>query len=103
LSLGPFTVAGMPDDQGKRDKERARATEAATLLDPRIADLWAAIWCDQGESVPLDVVGALLRLAYLTGYQDALTEQDRGSLFKTLGLPVPTRIRPGPASRRAPR
>ena len=32
---------------------------------------------------------AYLRLAYATGYQDALQEKERGQLFRDLGLPVP--------------
>ncbi len=32
-----------------------------------------------------------LRLAYATGYQDALSEACRGQMFPDLGLPVPRR------------
>jgi hypothetical protein len=34
-------------------------------------------------------VAAFLRLAYASGYQDALKEKERGQLFRDLGLPVP--------------
>jgi hypothetical protein len=34
-------------------------------------------------------VAAFLRLAYASGYQDALKEKERGRLFRELGLPVP--------------
>jgi hypothetical protein len=34
-------------------------------------------------------VAAYLRLAYATGYLDALQEKERGQLFRDLGLPVP--------------
>lgn len=89
----------MTEPQDKRDKNRVQAIEAAAVLDPRLADLWAAIWADQGHALPIEMVGALLRLAYLTGYQDALTEQERGGLFKELGLPVPDRVTPSRAGR----
>jgi hypothetical protein len=36
-------------------------------------------------------VAAFLRLAYASGYQDALKEKERGQLFRDLGLPVPER------------
>lgn len=90
----------MANDADKSGKERAAAVEAATVIDPRVADLWAALW-DSPQALQPDVVGGLLRLAYLTGYQDALTEPVRGELFRSLGLPVPERLRPRPAVRRA--
>ncbi|HVL89149.1 MAG TPA: hypothetical protein VM841_02825 [Actinomycetota bacterium] len=93
----------MPDAQDKRNKEYDQAAEAATVLDPRLADLWAAIWSSHDEAIPLGMAAALLRLAYLTGYQDALTEADRGSLFTALGLPVPARVKPPGAARRPSR
>lgn len=90
----------MPSDQDNSDKRRDAAVEAATLIDPRVADLWAALWSGPDALEP-EVVGGLLRLAYLTGYQDALTEEVRGELFRSLGLPVPDRLSPRPAGRRA--
>ena len=91
----------MANDAGKSDKRRDPAADAATIIDPRVADLWAALWADPAAALQPDVVGGLLRLAYLTGYQDALVEEVRGDLFRSLGLPVPDRVRPRPAARRA--
>lgn len=82
----------------------------AVRVDARLADVWGFFWdADQdGGSVSEETLAGLLRLAYLTGYQDALVEPTRGKLFVEVGLPVPQRVnaaRPGAPreSRRARR
>lgn len=65
--------------------------DAPMLIDPRLADLWSAVWALPEDMVPLAQVAALLRVAYVSGYHDALIEPDRGSLFVALGMRVPAR------------
>ena len=66
----------------------------ALEFDPRLADVWLALFksgikVEDGERV----LGSLLRMAYLRGYEDALVEPNEGSLFTNFGLPVPARAR----------
>jgi hypothetical protein len=56
-------------------------------LDARLLEVWLQAW--EIEGWDLEVVGPLLRLAYSMGYQDALIEPCRGTLYNTLGLSVP--------------
>lgn len=60
-------------------------------LDLRLREVLLEAWdsdCStEGE------LAAFLRLAYASGYQDALRERTRGQLFRELGLPVPRRAR----------
>lgn len=71
-------------------------TEAGQLLqldiDVRLgADFWVTWWSAEDES---DVLAALARSAYGSGYLDALTEASRGQLCRDHGYPVPFRGRP---------
>ena len=52
---------------------------------------------ERGEDVDTEFLGWLLRLAYVTGYWDALSEGERGVLCRQLGYPVPER-RTAPAA-----
>jgi hypothetical protein len=58
-------------------------------IDSRLCDvlLDALDWESWGDSG----LAALLRLAYVSGYQTALQEPRRGQLFSDLGLAVPER------------
>lgn len=61
-------------------------------LDARLLSVWLRAW--EVEGWDREIVGPFLRLAYGTGYRDALTEARRGTLYKMLGQPVPARRRP---------
>ncbi|MHB8513283.1 MAG: hypothetical protein ACYDCC_14055 [Actinomycetota bacterium] len=61
------------------------------MIDPRLADIWAGLWAVADYETPIDLIGRLLRLAYLTGYHDATTESEAGALYTALGLKVPPR------------
>jgi hypothetical protein len=56
-------------------------------LDTRLLPAWLQAWEIEGWDI--EVVGPFLRLAYGMGYQDALIEPCRGTLYNTLGLSVP--------------
>jgi hypothetical protein len=77
--------------------ERALVLNAESLdrigleVDMRLTDVWSILF-ERGEAdVDTDFLGWLLRLAYVTGYWDALAEPQRGSLCSQLGYPVPER------------
>lgn len=59
-------------------------------VDMRLTDVWSMLF-ERGDDVDTDFLGWLLRLAYVTGYWDALTEPQRGQLARQLGYPIPTR------------
>lgn len=64
-----------------------------TEFDPRLADVW---FCMIRAGIEPGALGGMLapflRMAYLIGYQDALSEEERGSLFISLGLRPPRRV-----------
>jgi hypothetical protein len=61
-------------------------------LDPRLADVWSCLFRLGIEgSELLEQIGWFLRMAYLQGYEDGLTEPRRGALLDDLGLEVPRR------------
>lgn len=64
----------------------------ASELDPRLADVWACVFSIDSEP-SLEQIGWFLRMAYLNGYEDGLTETRRGALFEELGLRIPLRGR----------
>jgi hypothetical protein len=95
-------VMDTPDEQAERREGRRLATQAALVIDPRLADLWQLIWGRHDESydgVPLATLAALLRLAYAQGYTDAQGEEPAGSLYRELGLRTATRPRSARRSR----
>lgn len=60
-------------------------------VDMRLTDVWAMLF-EQGDAQPdTEFLGWLLRLSYVTGYWDALSEQRRGELCEQLGYPIPER------------
>ena len=61
-------------------------------LDTRLVSVWLQAW--EVEDWGSTILGPFLRLAYGSGYTDALTETRRGTLFTTHSHPVPTRRRP---------
>jgi hypothetical protein len=91
-----------PDEQAERLDARRLATEAALVIDPRLADLWGLVWMrpgGEGEAVPLATLAALLRLAYAQGYADALGEDPPGGLYRDLGVRDDVVSRPRAARR----
>ncbi len=61
-------------------------------LDPRLADVWSCLFRLGIEGTELlEQIGWFLRMAYLQGYEDGLTEPRRGALLANLGLDVPDR------------
>lgn len=59
-------------------------------VDMRLTDVWSMLF-ERGDDLDTEFIGWLLRLAYVTGYWDALGESERGSLCTRLGYPVPER------------
>ena len=75
------------DDGGS---QAARAERLAAEIDPRLADVWLAVLTSApGCVVSPEQLAWLLRMAYLAGYSDALSEPQRGLLFRALGAAVP--------------
>ena len=60
-------------------------------LDLRLLSVFITLWrcCDPDE----EELAAIIRLAYGTGYKDALTEPTRGQLLLDHGCAVPKRRR----------
>lgn len=58
-------------------------------LDVRILALWLQAW--EVEQWETEIVAPFLRVAYWTGYRDALTENQRGKLYADCGQRVPAR------------
>lgn len=59
-------------------------------VDMRLTDVWSMLF-ERGDDADTEFIGWLLRLAYVTGYWDALSEAERGSLCRQLGYPIPER------------
>jgi hypothetical protein len=80
----------------KRDGDLPLEVDTAVRVDARLADVWGFLWEVEhdADTVSEETLAGLLRLAYLTGYQDALVEPTRGTLFVEVGLPVPARLTP---------
>lgn len=70
----------------------------AAAIDPRIAEVWTSLFAADLEPEELaQQVGWFLRMAYLRGYHDGLCEPEAGSLYRELGVRVPSRRRPAGA------
>jgi hypothetical protein len=63
-------------------------------VDMRLTDVWSMLF-ERGEDLDTEFLGWLLRLSYVTGYWDALSESERGQLCQELGYPVPDRSESG--------
>lgn len=77
--------------------ERTITLDADTLdrigleVDMRLTDIWSMMF-ERGEHrLDTEFIGWLLRLAYVTGYWEAMTEPEEGSLCSSLGYPIPER------------
>ncbi|MEX2588275.1 MAG: hypothetical protein WD602_09850 [Actinomycetota bacterium] len=73
-----------------QEEARAWGDRLASELDPRLADVWSCVFGVESDPT-LEQLAWFLRMAYLNGYEDGLTEVRRGALFEDLGLGVPTR------------
>lgn len=78
-----------------RDVQRHSAGEVlewgnrlASELDPRLADVWSCVFSIDSEPT-LEQLGWFLRMAYLNGYEDGITETTRGKLLQELGMTAP--------------
>jgi hypothetical protein len=66
----------------------------AMAVDPRISEVWACLFSQALEPEELAAqVGWFLRMAYLHGYHDALSEPEPGALYRHLGMRAPPRRR----------
>lgn len=64
----------------------------AAAFDGRLAGVWLEVFTSGAAlSGSMELLGCFLRMAYLRGYADGLCEAQPGSLFTSLGLPVPPR------------
>jgi hypothetical protein len=78
--------------QGGAAQARAGDDRLAAAFDGRLADVWLEIFASGAvPSGSVELLGCFLRMAYLRGYADGLCEAQPGSLFTSLGLPVPPR------------
>jgi hypothetical protein len=59
----------------------------------QLTGAWAVVFEAGEESLDMDFLGMMMRLAYVQGYQDAVTEPEaqRGQLMEQLGYAVPPR------------
>lgn len=82
-------------DSNPEEVLREREAMIALEFDPRLADVWLSVFASDLDLKAMgEQLGNLLRMAYLRGYQDGLTEPESGVLFTKLGLPVPVRQAP---------
>jgi hypothetical protein len=58
-------------------------------VDMRITDVWAMLFERGTNELDVSFIGWLLRASYVTGYFDALSEDERGALCNELGYPIP--------------
>lgn len=85
------------DSPGSQDAGRLSSGEVlewgsrlASELDPRLADVWSCVFSIESEPT-LEQLGWFLRMAYLNGYEDGITETTRGKLLEELGMTAPNR------------
>lgn len=84
------SASGGGPDAGSREQARFWGDRLASELDPRLADVWSCVFSIDSEPT-LEQLAWFLRMAYLNGYEDGLTEVRRGALFEEMGLSVPRR------------
>jgi hypothetical protein len=87
------------------EKKRARQVdtdELAAVFDPRLAEVWTSVFTSEIDiEQVIAPLACFLRMAYLRGYQDALDEPERGTLFRDLGLePTPAQAKATSRNRR---
>lgn len=101
---GPEAALGQPQpafDEPQPAEESG--LRLAMAIDPRMVEVWSCLFAADLDSEDLAAqIGWFLRMAYLRGYHDGLCEPEAGSLYRELGMRVPSRRRPqrGPSSNR---
>lgn len=84
------------DRSPEPSSEKTWSDRLVLELDPRLADVWSCLFQLGIEGTELlEQVGWFLRMAFLQGYEDGLTEPRRGALLADLGLEVPRRTDSG--------
>lgn len=83
-------VSGNGLDAVTPEEARAWGDRLASELDPRLADVWSCVFSIESDPT-LEQLAWFLRMAYLNGYEDGLTEVRRGALFEDLNVAVPGR------------
>ena len=74
----------------------------AMAIDPRMVEVWSCLFAADLDNEDLAAqIGWFLRMAYLRGYHDGLCEPEAGSLYRDLGMPVPSRRARSAASTRS--
>ncbi len=86
---GPLPTIPDMESAGATVLDPADLDRIGLEVDMRIADVWALLF-ERGDDVDTEFLGWLLRLAYVTGYWDSLSEPERGALCTRLGYPVPS-------------
>lgn len=89
MSDGASTIPSMGDGTLVLDAETL--DRIGFEVDMRLTDVWSMLFEQGDDGLDHDFLGWLLRLSYVTGYWDALSEPDRGQLCRALGYPVPPR------------
>ncbi len=81
------------DKDSQFTSEQDDLTESDRLtaeFDPRLADVWLTVFASDADIASIkQELGWFLRMAYLRGYEDALTEPIKGHLYRKLGVKAP--------------
>lgn len=83
-----FESSGQGREQHTAGEVLEWGSRLASELDPRLADVWSCVFSIESEPT-LEQLGWFLRMAYLNGYEDGLTETTRGKLLQELGMTAP--------------
>lgn len=86
--MDPFETLGQGREQHSAGEVLEWGSRLASELDPRLADVWSCVFSIESEPT-LEQLGWFLRMAYLNGYEDGLTETTRGKLLQELGMTAP--------------
>lgn len=80
-----------PDSQFTTEQDDLTESDRLTAeFDPRLADVWLTVFASDVDIASIkQELGWFLRMAYLRGYEDALTEPIKGQLYRKLGVKAP--------------
>lgn len=77
-------------DSQFRDRDLTESDRLSAEFDPRLADVWLTVFASEADTASIkQELGWFLRMAYLRGYEDALTEPVKGQLYRRLGVKAP--------------